>query len=110
MSAKSDLQPLTIIDRMDETIGRIITDELKPAAIYLTKSDYDQFAQEHTRVYRAVTGSTALLYPLSHDGVPLINEKLVDRVEVPVRQRTGCSVLKSTIYASNGRGYPLDLP
>lgn len=97
-------QPLTLIDRLDAAVDRCVTQGNKPAAIYLTPSDYRQFAREHTRVYRAATGSTALLWPTSHDAVPLVSEQLAERLQIPVRQQRE---RKSAVYASTGERYPL---
>lgn len=100
-------QEESIIDRLDRLVDYMATElKLSAAAIYLTPQDYETFAAEHTRIYRAANGSTALLHPCSHDTVPLISEKLVEHYsKIPVRQRTG--KLRSTVYASNGRGIPL---
>jgi hypothetical protein len=109
MPAEAPLQA-SISDLLDATIERMVADGLKPAAIYLTPADYDRLAAEETQWWQEQSGSEAKLWPCSFRNVLLIAESLIEKVEVPLRRRTGLIKLKSTIYASNGAGYPVSLP
>lgn len=109
MSIRDPLQA-TITERLDLAIERLIEQGLKPAAIYLTTRDRELLDKYATRMWRTSTGSTSYAYPCSYNDLPLIAEKLIEHYELPVRQRTGVSKLRSTVYSSTGQGVPLDLP
>ena len=106
----------SIADRLDAAIARIFADGLKPTGIFLSEKDKKALHAHATRLHRKETGSTAYLYPCSYADVPLIGEKLREHFEappalqIPVRQAWNGKPLDSRIYASNGRGYAVNLP
>lgn len=108
MTAETPVQA-AIIDRLDKALGALETRGLVPRAIYLAPDDYEEFAACETACWRSATGSTALVRPLAYGDVLLITEKLIEQVEIPVRQFCGPSNRGSAVYASTGQCVMLDL-
>lgn len=99
MRPKSPRLVSTVIDRLDCALARMKANGMAPRAIYLTPADYKLFAKERTRAWRDATGSRGLIWPLSHEDVPIIAESLIPAM-VPVRESKGKR--KSTIYSTHG--------
>lgn len=97
----------SIAARLDATIARMIEDGLTPRVVYLTPGDYRQLDNYVTRKWREQSGSKCRVYPCSYNDVPIISAKLIDQVEIPVRQRTTLNGQKSTVYSATGVGIPL---
>jgi hypothetical protein len=91
--------PPLIIRRIDAALGKMRQQRMEPRAIYLTPSDYKLLARAKTTRFRRETGSRAVLWPCSHDDVPLICEALIGQM-VPVRLTKGRS--GSTVYSTRG--------
>jgi hypothetical protein len=89
-----------IIRRIDAALGKMRVQGMEPRAIYLTLADYRLLARSRTTRYRRETGSRALVWPCSHDDVPLISAKLIDKM-VPVRPTLGAT-RRSTVFSTNG--------
>lgn len=101
----------TICDRLDAAIQAIVDDNLKPAAIYMTRDDRTALNEHATRLHREATGSTAFLCKLSYEDLLIVSETaLGELLEIPVRERQTLSGVRSAVYASNGRPYMLYLP
>jgi hypothetical protein len=102
---------VTLFDLIEAALERMTGEGLQPASIYLDAKDYEAFAHEYTERRRASTGSGALFWPLSYGDVPLVNEKVVEKIEklIPVRPSCGPRQLKSAAYASNGVPFPIHL-
>jgi hypothetical protein len=86
--------PPLIIRRIDAALATMRSRGMAPRAIYLTPSDHKLLARAQTTRYRRETGSKALLWPGSHDDVPIIAEKLIGAM-VPVREATGRKAQRS---------------
>lgn len=107
----AEAKQASIVDRIDRALASILEDGLKPVSIFLTPGDRQQLDRYATRVWRSQTGSTAFIYPCSYNDVPIVSEKLAGDVEqVPVRQDWNGRRRPSTVYASTGVPYRLDMP
>lgn len=98
-----------IIRRIDAALARMSAEKMEPRAIYLTPADYASLARVKTKRWQKETGSSALIFPLSYEDVPIVNESLCARLSydsakgtaiVPVRQAKGKRA--STIYSTHG--------
>jgi hypothetical protein len=98
-----------IIDRLDRAIARIVEAGHRPVCIFLTPEDQEQLEQYETLKWNEATGSSAYVWPTSYRDVPLYSEKLIEKLEVPVRKSLPAP-RRSAVYREDGVGVAVNLP
>jgi hypothetical protein len=97
------------VDRLDHAIALIVEQGLAPKAIHLTDDDYELLKAHETRYWRKLrSAGLATCGRAPTSDVPLISEKLVEVVELPVR-RAHPEPRRSAVYANTGQRVPLDI-